>query len=48
MPTTYAHYKFGKEVLSALPRPLQNSIEAHRELLILGYMDRISYFIIMH
>ena len=36
MPTTYAHYKFGKEVLSALPRPLQNSIEAHRELFDIG------------
>ena len=32
MPTTYAHYKFGKEVISALPRPLQNSIENNREL----------------
>ena len=48
MPTTYAHYKFGKEVLSALPRPLQNSIEAHRELFDIGLHDRISYFIIMH
>lgn len=32
MPTTYAHYKFGKEVLGVLPRPLQSSIENHREL----------------
>ncbi|MCC2255348.1 zinc dependent phospholipase C family protein [Ruminococcus sp. CLA-AA-H200] len=32
MPTTYAHYKFGKEVISALPRPLKNSIENNREL----------------
>ena len=39
MPTTYAHYKFGKEVLSALPRPLQNSIEAHRELFDISYMN---------
>ena len=36
MPTTYAHYKFGKEVMSALPRPLQNSIENNRELFDIG------------
>ena len=36
MPTTYAHYKFGKEVISALPRPLQNSIENNRELFDIG------------
>lgn len=36
MPTTYAHYKFGKEVLSALPRPLQSSIENQRELFDIG------------
>lgn len=36
MPTTYAHYKFGKEVMSALPRPLQNAIENNRELFDIG------------
>nr|WP_294493074.1 zinc dependent phospholipase C family protein [uncultured Mediterraneibacter sp.] len=36
MPTTYAHYKFGNEVLSALPRPLLSSIENHRELFDIG------------
>lgn len=36
MPTTYAHYKFGKEVISALPRPLQNSVEKNRELFDIG------------
>lgn len=36
MPTTYAHYKFGNEVISALPRPLQNSIENNRELFDIG------------
>lgn len=36
MPTTYAHYKFGDEVISALPRPLKGSIETHRELFDLG------------
>ena len=48
MPTTYAHYKFGKEVLSALPRPLQNSIEAHRELFDIGLHGPDILFIIMH
>lgn len=36
MPTTYAHYKFGKEVISALPRPLQNAIEKNRQLFDIG------------
>ena len=36
MPTTYAHYRFGKEVISALPRPLRSSIENHRELFDIG------------
>lgn len=36
MPTTYAHYRFGKEVISALPRPLQGAIENHRELFDIG------------
>ena len=36
MPTTYAHYKFGKEVMSALPRPLQNAVENNRELFDIG------------
>ncbi len=36
MPTTYAHYKFGREVISALPRPLQSSIENNRELFDIG------------
>lgn len=36
MPTTYTHYKFGKDVIKTLPRPLQQSIEAHRELFDIG------------
>lgn len=36
MPTTYAHYKFGKEVISALPRPLCSTVENHRELFDIG------------
>lgn len=36
MPTTYAHYKFGQEVLKALPGPLKSSIEKNRELFDIG------------
>ncbi|MCI8836391.1 MAG: zinc dependent phospholipase C family protein [Ruminococcus sp.] len=36
MPTTYAHYKFGRDVISALPRSLQHSIENNRELYDIG------------
>ena len=36
MPTTYAHYKFGREVLSVLPKPLENSIQKNRELFDIG------------
>ena len=36
MPTTYAHYKFGKEVIGALPRPLQSAIENNRGLFDIG------------
>ena len=36
MPTTYAHYRFGKEVTEALPRGLQNTIEYHRDLYDIG------------
>lgn len=36
MPTTYTHYRFGKDVMGALPRPLQQSIEAYRELFDIG------------
>ena len=36
MPTTYAHYKFGKEVISALPKRIQSAIENHRELFDIG------------
>lgn len=36
MPTTYAHYKFGKDVISALPRPLETSVENNRALFDIG------------
>lgn len=36
MPTTYAHYKFGEEVIGALGRPLQSAIENNRELFDFG------------
>ncbi|MCL2865960.1 MAG: zinc dependent phospholipase C family protein [Lachnospiraceae bacterium] len=36
MPTTYTHYRFGKEVINALPKPLQQSIESYRQLFDIG------------
>ncbi|CUX45028.1 zinc dependent phospholipase C family protein [Clostridium sp. C105KSO13] len=36
MPTTYAHYRFGRDVISALPRPLERSVENNRELFDIG------------
>lgn len=36
MPTTYTHYRFGKDVLNTLPEPLQKSIEKERELFDIG------------
>ncbi len=36
MPTTYAHYKFGTEVLQVLPEPVQKVIKTHRELYDIG------------
>lgn len=36
MPTTYAHYKFGKEVAGSLPKHLQKSIESNQELFDIG------------
>ncbi len=36
MPTTYAHYKFGKEVTASLPKQLQKSIENNQELFDIG------------
>ena len=36
MPTTYAHYQFGNDVIRILPGPLQKAIENHRELFDIG------------
>lgn len=36
MPTTYAHYKFGRDVIGALPKQLQKTIESNRELFDIG------------
>lgn len=36
MPTTYAHYKFGKDVISALPRPLETAVGNNRDLFDIG------------
>jgi len=36
MPTTYAHYKFGEDVIEALPRSLKESIVKNRQLFDIG------------
>ena len=36
MPSTYAHRRFGANVLDHLPAPLQEKLEAHRELYDIG------------
>ena len=36
MPTTYTHYRFGKDVLDALPRRIRTAMETNRELFDIG------------
>jgi len=36
MPTTYAHYKFGEDVIEVLPRSLKESIQKNRQLYDIG------------
>ncbi len=36
MPASYAHYRFGREVLALLPEALQSAVENHRELYDIG------------
>lgn len=36
MPSTYSHYRFGKDILSRLPEQAQNFIEQYRELYDIG------------
>ena len=36
MPSTYAHRRFGANVLDYLPAPLREKLEAHRELYDIG------------
>lgn len=45
MPTTYAHYKFGKEVISALPEAASRTVENHRELFDIGLHGRYSFLL---
>ena len=47
MPTTYAHYKFGKEVISALPRPLQSSIERITGSCLTSVFTGLTFFFII-
>ena len=50
MPTTYAHYQFGNDVIRILPGPLQKAIENHRELFDIGLYgpDIFFYYRIFH
>lgn len=50
MPTTYAHYQFGKDVIRTLPGPLQKAIENHRQLFDIGLYgpDIFFYYRIFH
>ena len=36
MPSTYAHRRFGANVLDHLPAPLREKLETHRELYDIG------------
>ena len=36
VPTTYTHYKFGREVIDALPELLRKTVESGRELFDIG------------
>ena len=36
MPSTYAHYKFGKTILEQYPAPLAETVRAHRQLYNIG------------
>lgn len=36
MPTTYTHYRFGKDVISSIPDTIQNTINEHREAFNIG------------
>ena len=50
MPSTYAHYRFGKEVLERLDPDLRSVIEAHRELYDIGLHgpDILFYYDALH
>ena len=50
MPTTYAHYQFGKDVIRTLPGLLQKAIENHRQLFDIGLYgpDIFFYYRIFH
>ena len=48
MPSTYAHYRFGQEVLKELPNDIKKIIIEIKNSMILDYMAQISCFIIYH
>lgn len=47
MPSTYAHRRFGANVLDHLPAPLREKLEAHRELYDIGLHGPDLLFITM-
>lgn len=48
MPATYAHYRFGTEVLEKLPQSLQETIQRDRELYDIGFHGPDILFFISH
>lgn len=47
-PSTYAHYRFGQEVLKELPNDIKKIIIENKELCDIGLHGQISCFIIYH
>ena len=48
MPTTYSHYRFGKEVYKKLTPAQKAIIDPTVDCLIWGFTDRICYFTTTH
>ena len=47
MPSTYAHRRFGANVLDHLPAPLREKLEAHRELSFLCFRDALMHILLL-
>ena len=44
MPSAYTHYRFGQQLLSALPEPVRLSVQRHRRLYDLGLQEPDFFF----